>query len=310
MWLSKPGYEFKQKLMRLTFTDVVIPTLLKLQAEVQQERARTASIIATLRRKDPSTLRQQNSPPIIFMIDGEASCLEAAMTVLAEAIQENESMKTLHLVKLAASCSKSQQPCDVSPIYRSLKALLRHWREMKKEVPRPAYMEIIDVLLAPIAKASRDVFTKFFNLLGELLREALNEHNILKGWRIAGLAPFSHEKILRQNPTSEGWSQEQMDAYLTAIAKLAPRVAAVGQLTDAEIAAAVGEEFATLDPLSPEEDTQGKRRRRRKHLHEMAVNRRRALLVSHATILHCKGVTRAAQDSDDDDEVMVVELTD
>lgn len=75
---------------------------------------------------------------------------------------------------------------------------------------------------------------------------------------------------------SEGWSQEQMDAYLTAIAKLAPRVAAVGQLTDAEIAAAVGEEFATLDPLSPEEDTQGKRRRRRKHLHEMAVNRRRA----------------------------------
>ena len=293
-----------------TFERVVLPRLKTLRDKVMARRAHAAAQLSALRPGEETPSRAPEVPGMIFAIDGESSCLEAAMLVVANAIELDESLKSLHLVKLAASCSKSQQPCDVSPVYRSLKALFSNWKAIERQAPRPAYMELIDALLEPLETPSKVVFTRFFGLLHDLLSQAFRDSNIRQGWETSGLSPLSHKRILAQNPGSDEWPQARVDAYLAAIGKLAPVVGAAGQLTDSQISEAVGAEFANGVPHAPDGGPAVPRRRRRKELHEMAINRRRALLVTHATILHTRERVAASADDGGDLEVRQLQLPD
>ena len=94
-----------------------------------------------------------------------------------------------------------------------------------------------------------------------------------------------------------------VEACLAAIPKLAPLVTSSGQLKDAEIAAALGPEYAKIPPPCFREGSESQPKRKRKELHEMAINRRRALLLSHATILRTKEAVTEAEEPEDEDEV-------
>ena len=81
----------KKQLMVSTFERVVLPRLKKLRDKVMARRAHAAAQLSALRPGEETPSRAPEVPGMIFAIDGESSCLEAAMLVVANAIELDES---------------------------------------------------------------------------------------------------------------------------------------------------------------------------------------------------------------------------
>lgn len=238
---------------------------------------------------------------ILIGMDGERNGLQSAMEVMVDLYDElPDQRKSIGLLKWSAACSKTQQPLDVGPLFRVSKQLKSKYEHEK--VQRAHHYSVhVRKCLAPLDPKSRNLYCNFLDMLPQIISQAFTEHNIRQGWEVAGIWPFNATKMLGQCPTLRKLKPAQVNAFLAAIPKLAVHIKHFGQLTDAQLQAAVGTAFTFETPN--EVDLSG-RKHRRKALHEMVINRRRALLISHPTILRARAAVEAAGiDGSDDDSV-------
>ena len=139
----------------------------------------------------------------LVMLDGEYNQIHAIIgeAALADLARANQ----LVIVKLSASCSKTQQPNDVMCSFLLLHKYYRssQFREMDiTTAVRPPHMQHAMELIKEIPKASRDTFEKYFLSLNLINGTAFTPSNIMKGWYLPGVgSPPSVERALRLCPT-------------------------------------------------------------------------------------------------------------
>lgn len=198
------------------------------------------------------------------------------LSIFDAEIDRRPELKGWILIKLAAACSKTQQPCDVSPIFMALKTLAKSHLRTKFEggdMTQAHWLET--VLLANIPAPSRKTFCNFLLQAPSLVGNALKPGNIEQGWRDSGLWPFDIPTLLAQCPRLELLTKPQTAALVAAVGPLSVLMREQGQLTEAQLQAAVGDTLS-LDNLCatyrdpPVAGTP---------LHHMALNRRRALIL-------------------------------
>lgn len=293
LWRGDPTSGKKQRLMKAVMETVVLPSLKQLVDLVRKKKRFQAQL---LRQEVPQVAEPEEPLPIIFMLDGEATGLSAAMAASAQAVEADPQLKKLYLVKLAANCSKTQQPCDVSPLYRSMKEKLKAWKLDQKAAVMarvlPGYVAVVEDRLSPLAKGSKEVYREFFVLLPALLSAAGTLDNVMQGFVDSGLWPFDPERMLHLVTVSRQWSSESWTAALASLEPLSAIVGVKGQLTDDEIASALCEGFPRRDALAYVPET---KKRTTLPLHEQALNRRRALLLTHTTLVNTVSELNAAR---------------
>ena len=130
--------------MKACFETVILPRLKMRREELMTTREEMLAKLPKPLGPAPAQTGSPDPPGIIFMIDGEKTCLDAALQVFGDAIEADPTLKGLRLVKLSASCSKSEQPCDVSPSYRVMKGLFKSWKHNISMIPVPEYMQLVE----------------------------------------------------------------------------------------------------------------------------------------------------------------------
>lgn len=220
-------------------------------------------------------------PKIGISFDGESSFLQAAMGLLTGAETKDAVLADFVLFKWPASCSKTQQPLDISPCFMSFKQKMDQYMAAGTLPPYLPYMAGVESLLACVPSDSRTVFLRVISLLERAISAAFTIGNIAKGWEISGLVEPNVQKIMTMNLLGSTISDELMAAFNAAAVKLAPRMLANGDLTDEEMQEAMGTaiEFPKANLLND------KGRKTRKATHEKVIAHRRAVIVSSPRIL-------------------------
>ena len=334
LWYGPPREEGKGHLMRTALKSVIIPAARRIRQREQEDAAARQQMLqqlvsaeaaakaaaAAAKKAAPSAVAAPapaaaapalasgdatTSPiaplrRIVISLDGERTGLEAAMETAA-AVLEEEGMRDVELLKFSAACSKTQQPCDVSPVFRVLKQIYKA-RSFEKSAEEPAFMELVRQVLKPMDTKARALYSEALAALPELLLSAFSSRNIRQGWEIAGIYPFSAQTILKQSPADEDLTAAQEEALLRAVSKAAQHIHESGQVTDAQLQEAVGAavEFPLRNP--PVEEGLKRKPRRVKELHEYVVGRRRALLLSHPSIARAKSTLQAIAERDSQGE--------
>lgn len=297
--MGPPTNEAKDEMMKVLFVEVVAPAALK---ERERLKYREAHQPWKDQQGAAHAAVQEDSAPdpqIVLGIDGEDKFLQAVMEALANKIETDKDFERFVAMKFAAACSKSQQPADYSPVFITIKSLLKAWLRKELDEVKPHWYPFVVELLARMPKASRDLFLRFLAMLPDLLDSTFTSFNIKAGWRKSGVWPVDAVKILRQCPLYADHTRAQEEALLAAIPKLAELVKKNGQVTDREIQQAVGEAVIFTDPTSASGKADQTPRAHRKQLHEMVINRRRALVLTHTLILRMR---RGAQATPEDEE--------
>eukprot|EP00047_Mylnosiga_fluctuans_P023836 m.147004 g.147004 ORF g.147004 m.147004 type:complete len:369 (+) comp9700_c0_seq22:741-1847(+) len=210
-------------MMELVLQEVIIPAMLKCREDVLRE---------------PWAAGCKPDFPIIFSFDGEQSHLDAVMKLLVYDVPAKWASHNIRLLKFAAATSMTQQPCDVAPMFRSLKALLG-----SAVLPADAG-EYHTFFKATIFKdmdpASCRVFSNALSKLGSVIAQAFSEKNIREGWSIAGLWPLDTQVILARCTLWPLASEEQQSAIKAAIPELVQVAQKMGEVSDAAMQSAIG----------------------------------------------------------------------
>jgi hypothetical protein len=126
----------------------------------------------------------------LLLLDGEYNQVKMSMEANGFGTRCDEF--DVLLMKLAASCSKTQQPNDVMKTFAILHLFFcsNNFRHLDvKKYRRPRYMEQVDKILSSIPGASRNLFSKYFTILDLIAGDAFKPSVIVKGWDVAGANP-------------------------------------------------------------------------------------------------------------------------
>jgi hypothetical protein len=225
---------------------------------------------------------------LCLSLDGEQAMLVLIGDLLVEIKKDHPELDWLLVMKHPAACSMSLQPLDVSPCFKVSKQV---WPKLMIKYPqgvREQYMAEVDKLLAVLQKPSRLVFARWLSLLPQLVSQSFTISNVRDGWRISGLHEFDLLQMLSMCTVFSGLSDEEQLACVQAILKLSPYMLKNGQVTDAEIRKELG--GAVWVAARPEGDESG--RNIRLSVDQMALNRRRALIISHEAMLAAHNTTK------------------
>ena len=215
-------------------------------------------------------------------IDGESTGIKTLMDLQADEQDTTPALRQTVFIKFSASCSLAQQPADVSPCFKVFKKKMNTLANPQIHITPPDYMGLVEqVCLAKMEPAARRKYCNWLMRLPTALSTAFTKGNICKSWEMAGIAPLSPLAMLRQSPALRQITKQQTAACEAAMSKLAPCMLEKGQLTEADMQAAVGP--VLIFPPPPAHDKSG--RKIHKPLEKLSLNRRRAVLPSHPAIL-------------------------
>lgn len=126
--------------------------------------------------------------------------LKTAMRVFADRMDGLAGQDDFVVIKLPAATTGATQPCDVSPIFRSIKSTWRAINAGDFEGVVPSYQGHVEEKLerGGMAKKSLVMYLKFFTCLPSLIGRAFDVMNIQKGWRTTGVWPFDVRVMLGQ----------------------------------------------------------------------------------------------------------------
>lgn len=235
-------------------------------------------------------------------LDGEYTQLGAMMSALTQCVDKAGPAGNIEVVKFSASCSKTQQPADVSPSFMIFKRLMKTEMTSSPDTT-PLFHDFLEnQLLRPIEKSSRDVFLNFLDNLPAVANKAFTFSNVAEGFKKSGFHPFSIKKILAQCTTWGELHTSEAKAAIAAVDTLAPKVATNGQLTEKdlnEVSEGVvkgGCERVLATTIY------GKKVKSAKPIEQRPLNHRRAVHISHSVIMAERARAQGVVDDDDDDE--------
>ena len=166
-------------------------------------------------------------------------------------------------------------------------------------------MPAVERLLKDMPSASRAVYLRWISLLPTAIDASFTKDHIMRGWLDTGLAPVDVPKILDMNPSWKFLTVAQRAACVAAAHKLASPMLEKGQLTDAELQAAVG--AALVFPVRDVYNAAG--RKVRKELHEMTIPRRRAVILTNRYILQERsGAPDGEESGETSEEVEIFQI--
>lgn len=282
LWLciSHPNVIKKKELLRRVLIEVVVKEAIKLRDQVVESSFRYDGAAADEATRARKLAEAKAKAKIGLTFDGEAMFLDTILTIFASP-DACPGLQSFVLVKLPAACSMTQQPLDVSPCFLTAKATLTSLLNENKQGMRQPYLHRAEAALSTLLLPSRTVFLRWLSLLPNILSTAFQISHVQKGWRLTGLHPFDTCQIMSMSTAFTKISPAASTACRCAMEKLAPIMLQKGQVTDAEIQAAVG----TALMFSVKETQNAKGKKTHKDTHEMALNRRRAVIVSNPNIL-------------------------
>lgn len=289
VWTGPTNSEARKHLMKVSVDAVIVP------AAIAKRRA------IALRNLHPPWSKTTTPPTnaeleaeikrlrILLTVDGEHAHLTALMDFFLQLPHD------LHIdvIKFAASCSKTQQPCDVSSCFRVFKQLLSALLHSPSAVT-PFYMHHLEtVVLRDIDAASRRAFLNFFSHIPDLMSRAFTVHNVTQGFAISGMYPYNPTNILRQCTTFDKLSGAEAKAAFAAINPLSTTVDENGQLTEPSLVTAGGALLndARLRLLAHVTVTTKKGIKAALHLRK--INHRRALHLNHVNIMQAQTAVAA-----------------
>lgn len=264
-------------MMRSVITKAIIPAVEKIRAQVAQLAATRAAERAPGVPAPPLSAADIQAVPVILLFDGEHEFLTQMIATCITELEMRPELKGWILIKLAASCSKTEQPCDVSPVFMALKALSTSKLGFKFEGGDKTQADWIEKdLLAEIPAASRRTFLNFLLHAPNIIGDALRPHNIEIGWTVSGIWPFMPNVVLAQCPRIGQLNPAQTAAILAAVKPLSVLTRENGRLTDEQMQAAVGPSIslaglAAAPHPPPTHSTP---------LEDLVINRQRALILN------------------------------
>ena len=191
-------------MMRSVITKAVIPAVEKIRASVARLAATRAAERAPGVPAPPLTAADIQAVPVIMLFDGEHEFLTQMIAICIAELEMRPELKGWILIKLAASCSKTEQPCDVSPVFMALKALSASKLGFKFEGDDKTQADWIENdLLANIPAASRRTFLNFLLHAPNIIGDALRPHNIAIGWSVSGICVQARG---RPRPVPSDWA--------------------------------------------------------------------------------------------------------
>jgi len=155
--------------MSTAIKDCIAPAMLRVREELVRLAVQDFG-------EDSQEAKDARATQIVLSFDGEETHLVAAIDQLCVNTPAELKDKGFVLVKFAASASKTQQPCDVSPAYRTLKAQVKDLLRCpsKAKMSAPSLATQLDKLLESVPPASRKTFKRIFNQLPGLLSKSLS----------------------------------------------------------------------------------------------------------------------------------------
>lgn len=159
---------------------------------------------------------------ILLMLHGEFNKVD---DILNNGIGLRAKLSTADIMKLAAACSKTQQANDVMKAFLILHAYFRSNQFYTYDLTKgatPVYMKDIMTMMAPIPKASRDVFQRYFHALEHIVNSAYSTTNILHGYEKCGMAfPPSVDTILKNCPSLDNLFTDEYAVVRDAVFEIA-----------------------------------------------------------------------------------------
>lgn len=225
--------------------------------------------------------------PIALTFDGEKTFLDAGMRF---ASTRTDLANQLYMIKHPAACSAFQQPLDVSPCFKKLKAALAKELAADDGVREQPFNRKVEVQLDLVPAASRRIFLRWLSLMPDLISNCMTMGDVKKGWEKSGLCPYDMMKILSVCTAWAELTEEDRIACIVAVNRLAPRVLENGEVTDKETKAVLGEvaDVSALDNAKYEiKDS-------KPCVDNYVLNRRRSLIVSHPKVMAREFARQAA----------------
>jgi len=289
--------------MNCIVKDVIIPTALsthqRVANEIQQARCKLGDppLSPTMLQREAEKLR------ILLTVDGEYQQLSALIEYFSQSSEVLGPAKAIELIKFSASCSKTMQPADVSKSFMVFKSVAKKLT-FSKVVDEPVYMQKVrEVILSPLAAASRRTYAQFLAHAPAFLSTAFTIPIVTAGWQRAGLHPFDAEILLSQCTSWTHLKEVQSKAAIAAIPKLMGIAISRGEMTDIDLQAAVGDVFdlsVSQLPQSTESISNTRQKAKsKKPLEKRPLNHRRAIHLTHAKILQIdEDISRMAAEND------------
>ena len=254
-------------------TECIAPAILA----IRDRKAKLRADQATALSQPPPA--EKVLPAMLLSCDGEDSHLRAVISTFCTNPPASWKNQGFQVVKYAASASKAQQPCDVSPSFKVLKSIIK---TAAKISPLADHVALLQQALKDLDAGSRATYMDFLARFPEVVSTAFNVHNICKGWEIAGYEPRNVERILQRCTTWSELSEVQRKAIIAAVPKLAKHVKENGEIDDETLQQTVGGSINFHTWL--EKHTQ-KKINKGKPLDKQVLNRRRAVWVNHKKVI-------------------------
>jgi hypothetical protein len=138
-------------------------------------------------KKEPVKIKLPcENPKTLFMLDGE----HAQLMFLLRRNYKIDAFD-ISILKLAAACSATQQPCDIMRSFHILHQFFTnntYSRTDFSKVSRPSYMADVMALLANIPSSSRKVFEEFFAVAESAISKAYTSSCVAKGFSLMGIS--------------------------------------------------------------------------------------------------------------------------
>ena len=133
---------------------------------------------------------------IILYLDGEFNNLNTLVVMAADYTSE----QLIEIIKLAAACSKTQQPADVMKTFLLLHQFyygeqFLNFDINSKDFNLPEFMHLVEEIIKPCDAADKEIFRKYFATLEHVRDFAVNPNVIKRGWA-NGLWPPSPRRIM------------------------------------------------------------------------------------------------------------------
>lgn len=186
-------------------------------------------------KKEPiKVARPCEHPKALFMLDGEYAQLIQLLKHFNN--YKMDSFDTF-LLKLAAACSGTQQPCDIMRAFHILHKFYTSQTYSLTDfnnVSRPSYMDTVKDLLKDIPSVSRTVFENFLSVAEAAVSKAYTLPCVSAGWKGMGVSGPTNNRSelydIRQTMSQwVGWeylSLAQQDEVLRLIIEFADRLIA------------------------------------------------------------------------------------
>ena len=284
LWTGNKSREHAAHLNRTLVEDVVFPCMVakrkKLLAHDSSDEDGPPEDLAAAEARE-------RAEPMVLLIDGEHDHLVAMENHLNRPLEALGLALNIHVIKLPAACSKTEQPADVSRCFSVLKQL-GHSYHLHAPKTVPKYLHRLETsTLVPIPAASRATYLEYFRHFDVFVGAAFSEANINKGWSVAGLDPLNYLALMSQCTDWSSLSAKERGAVLAAIPKLIPLAISAGQLSTSQIQAAVGPDLdlTSAGQLDGADDGGARKRKRQlKPLEQRPINHRRAMLLTCSAI--------------------------